>query len=395
MMHLTQVRPVKIVFAWAFLFFFACCFTSAASCCAGERPRIELRVDEKGRQAIRLVGLSRPQVEKLRSGLKQQPWSAFFRVSLVSAESGAAPPAVLGHYALADDGAVFRPRFPLKPGLRHVARFHLDPARVLAECTVLIPLPETEPTRVAAIYPSAAKLPENLLRFYVQFSAPMRQGDIYRHVRLLDAENKPVALAFLEIEQELWSRDGTRLTLLLDPGRVKRGLKPRAEAGPALVAGQSYRLWIDPSWRDAHGKLLAEPADKVFHVGPPDEVQPSPNRWRIESPPAGTVAALTVVFDEPLDYAMLQRVIRVMDGDGREIDGEVTLADRETRWLFKPAEKWSAGEYLLQVATSLEDVVGNSIAKLFEVDISRSHQRAATDKTVTLPFVVRHEKNSS
>ncbi len=390
-MIVTRLRPAKMVFAWAFLLVFTSYYTGAASCCASEGPRIELRVDEKGGQTIRLDGLSRQQIEQLRSGLKQRPWSAFFPVRVVS-KSDSAPPALLGQYELTDSGAVFHPRFPLKPGLRHAARFHLDPKRVIAECTVLIPSPETEPTRLVAIYPSAAELPENLLRFYLQFSAPMRQGDVYRHVRLLDSANEPVELPFLEIEQELWSRDGTRLMLLLDPGRVKRGLKPREDAGPALLSGRSYRLWIDSSWRDANGKPLAKPADKVFHVGPPDVVQPSPNRWKIKSPQAGTVGVLTVTFGEPLDYAMLQHVIQVIDGDGLEIDGRVTLADLETRWSFMPTEKWSPGECLLRVATTLEDVVGNSIAKPFEVDISRSQPRATAPKSVTLPFVVERRR---
>ena len=182
MMIVTQLRPAKLVFAWAFLFVSTSCYSGTVCCCASERPRIELRVDEKGGQTIRLDGLSRQQVEQLRNGLKQRPWSAFFPVRVVS-KSDSAPPALLGRYELARDGAVFRPRFSLKPGLRHVARFHMDPERVVAECTVLIPLPETEPTNVAAIYPSTVELPENLLRFYLQFSAPMRKGDIYRYIR--------------------------------------------------------------------------------------------------------------------------------------------------------------------------------------------------------------------
>jgi hypothetical protein len=387
MIIVTRLRPGKVVFAWAFVLATACCGESATSCCAGERPWIELRVDGNGGQTIRLGGLSSQQVDRLRGKLKRQSWPAFFPVR-VHSESNSAVPNLLGRYELADGGAVFHPRFPLKPGLRYVARFHIDSERVDAESIVLIPVPASEPTRVVTIYPSASVLPENLLRFYVQFSAPMRQGDIYRHVRLLDSDKRPVELAFLEIEQELWSRDGTRLMLLLDPGRVKRGLKPREDAGPALVAGRSYGLWIDPSWRDANGKPLAEPADKVFRVGEPDVIQPSEKRWRIEPPRAETVAALKVVFDEPLDYAMLQRVILVTHRDGREIDGQVSLADRETRWLFVPTEKWSPGEYTLQVATTLEDVAGNSIARRFEVDISRSQPQVAVPKTVNLPFVV-------
>ena len=47
---------------------------------------------------------------------------------------------------------------------------------------------------------------------------------------------------FLELEQELWSGDGRRFTLLFDPGRIKRGLKPREEQGPSSSRGFSPRL---------------------------------------------------------------------------------------------------------------------------------------------------------
>jgi hypothetical protein len=50
----------------------------------------------------------------------------------------------------------------------------------------------------------------------------MSRGEAYRRVHLLDATGRPINLAFLEIEQELWDPEGRRLTLLFDPGRVKR-----------------------------------------------------------------------------------------------------------------------------------------------------------------------------
>ncbi len=81
-------------------------------------------------------------------------------------------------------------------------------------------LPHRRATVVAAVYPSAQVLPENLLRFYIQFSAPMSRGEAYRHIHLLDAVGKPVPDPFLELDEELWSGDGCRFTLLFDPGRI-------------------------------------------------------------------------------------------------------------------------------------------------------------------------------
>ena len=44
----------------------------------------------------------------------------------------------------------------------------------------------------------------------------------------------------------------TRFTLLFDPGRIKRGLKPaQRRVGPVLEEGKSYTLVIDRGWTDA------------------------------------------------------------------------------------------------------------------------------------------------
>ena len=69
----------------------------------------------------------------------------------------------------------------------------------------------------------------------------MSRGHIYDHIRLLDAQGAPVELPFLEIDEELWNAEMTRLTLFIDPGRIKRGVKPLEEIGPSLVAGQTTR----------------------------------------------------------------------------------------------------------------------------------------------------------
>jgi hypothetical protein len=101
-------------------------------------------------------------------------------------------------------------------------------------------------TLVESVSPSAEVLPENLLRFYFQFSAPMSRGEAYSHIRLLNAAGRAVADPFLELNEELWSGDGRRFTLLFDPGRIKRGLKPREEVGPGsgqFLKKESHTRW--------------------------------------------------------------------------------------------------------------------------------------------------------
>ena len=118
------------------------------------------------------------------------------------------------------------------------------------EAAISIPAPREGGQRsYEAVYPSIDVLPENQLKFYVHFSAPMSRGDSYQHIRLLDADGKPVDAPFLELAEELWDDTGQRLTLLLDPGRVKRDLKPHKEVGRAMVDGGRYTLVIRDDWR--------------------------------------------------------------------------------------------------------------------------------------------------
>jgi hypothetical protein len=198
----------------------------------------------------------------------------------------------------------------------------------------------------------------------------MSRGGSYRHIRLLDAKGAPVDAPFLELAEELWDESGKRLTLLLDPGRVKQGLKPHAEVGRALAQGNAYTLLISDRWPDAQQALLAREHRKRFHVVPADTRQPDPKQWRLQLPDAGTRQPLIVKFNEPLDHALLQHSIDVSNPDKDSIEGRVAVAAQETEWHFRPEKPWGAGSYQLRIDPILEDRAGNSIGRPFEVDLS-------------------------
>src|SRR3954466_7112132 len=67
--------------------------------------------------------------------------------------------------------------------------------------------------RLEAIYPSGDAVPANHLKFYLHFSAPMREGVFLNYCRLLDEHGAEIAEPFRETE--LWSEDHQRLTLWL------------------------------------------------------------------------------------------------------------------------------------------------------------------------------------
>ena len=371
-----------VVAATAVLVFVSGCHRSGPTPARSDAaPRIELNLSRSGSATVDVVGLPADALSQLTQGnLTPEEWTALLRI-VVAGESDAAPgrPAVLGTYAINDGILRFTPRFPFDPGQRYDVR--LEPARVPSsngalpapwrahplEASIELPAPVTRrTTRVIAVFPSAAEVPENQLRLYISFSAPMGLGGGSGYVRLLDETGRTVDDPFLPLDVELWNEDRTRYTVLFDPGRVKRGILPNEEMGRSLVAGRKYTLVVDADWRDGTGQPLVAEFRREFRVGPSEEHAIDPAAWRIEAPLGGTADPLVVSFPRPLDYGLLQRALTVSLRGGR-VSGDVRLDAGETRWLFTPNERWQAGEYRLLASSILEDVAGNRIGRPFEV----------------------------
>jgi hypothetical protein len=312
-------------------------------------------------------------------------WSALLNVY---AGVGDVPP-LLGTYNVEAGALTFRPRFSLSPGM-HVRAVFRPPGGAPVEAVFEIPKAAAlaSTTRVVHVYPSTDVLPANQLKLYICFSAPMSRGDAWRHIRLLREDGSPVALPFLEIAQELWDRDYLRLTVLFDPGRIKRGLASLAEAGPALDTGQRYTLAISRDWLDGRGAGLAEDYRKNFRVRPDDRVPPEVATWRVTAPRAGSADALVLHFPKPMDYALLQHSLAV-SGPSGTMEGTVAVASDETEWRFMPHQKWTAGAWRIIVQTTLEDLAGNHIGRPFDVDTFDRVTKAVTRETVELTFQVK------
>jgi hypothetical protein len=289
---------------------------------------------------------------------------------------------------------VFEPRFPLAPGTPYratfdPAKFPGQPAGKIVTATLTIPKPDAPPAAVTAVYPSADTLPENTLRLYFHFSAPMTRGGAYQYLKLVRSDGTVVERPFLELGEELWNPDLTRFTLLFDPGRIKQGLVPREELGPAIEAGKEYTLVIDKAWRDGNGRELKEPFKKAFKVSKPDDTPIDPEHWKLTPPAAGGKVPLAVGFPKPIDHALLDSMVWVTDTAGKKIEGTIAVSDKETRWAFTPATAWAAGTYSLVVNTNLEDVCGNRVGSPFEIDVFKTPTRRLEVKTVKRDFVVR------
>jgi hypothetical protein len=304
-------------------------------------------------------------------------------------------PPMMGSVKVKGGALEFRSAYKVQMGLSYRVVFRpallAGTSSVLPHTTSVFTLPKPalpRSTVVKRIYPTADRLPENLLKFYVHFSAPMSRGRIYDHIRLLDNSGKAVELPFLEIDEELWDPTMTRLTLFIDPGRIKREVKPLEEIGPALEAGKTFTLEIDRGWQDSAGNPLMYTHRKVFQVGPPDRDPPDPDQWRIQKPGVGR-GPLVVRFPKPMDSALAIRFLWVTTEAGSRVAGTSALSDHETVWSFTPKVPWKAGGYRLVVRTAIEDLAGNNIGKPFEVDLFDTVERSIRTATIKLPFEVR------
>jgi hypothetical protein len=302
----------------------------------------------------------------------------------VAASRGA--PAVAGAYALDVEGLHFRPRFPFVSGLRYTARLALGRAAPLVRGFEVAP-PSGEGPRVTAVFPSSDELPENVLRVYVHFSRAMEIRDSHRHVRLEDADGRVVSLAFVEVQHGLWDAGRTRLTLLFHPGRIKRGVAPGERLGPPLPAGGTYRLVVDAAMSDAAGRPLGRDFEWPIRAGTADRDPPRAEGLRVRAPAAAN-APLVVELPEPLDEALLHRLIWVEDAQGRALTGTAAISDGETRWSFRPEQAWSPGRYALRVHPALEDRAGNRFDRAFERETAAQTIGEADPPPLRLEFTI-------
>lgn len=225
------------------------------------------------------------------------------------------------------------------------------------------------------IYPSGPTVPENLLRIELRFAAPLRTPLAMEHVRLLDQDGHAIEDAFLDLP--LPSADGTGVTLLLHPGRLKSGVGANLRLGRALQAGSSLTLVLDSPEAGA-------PLRKTWQVVQADRVAPVPASWKLGAAPGGSRLPLVVRLDAAITSTAVS-LIAVRGPDGRRVEGDATLADAETSWRFVPKHPWKPGRYALMTHPDLEDPAGNRACSPFEI---RDGSRIACERGTATPFTV-------
>jgi hypothetical protein len=294
------------------------------------------------------------------------------RVTGVGGSGDEELPDVSGFHQVLDTGVRFSPHFPLEPGMHFRAIF--DPRQLgrpeLSEALTLeFSFPRdmgTARTQVRRVFPSRDSLPENLLRFYVCFSGPMQRGRAADYIALLGPDGQPAPDALYRPPIELWDRSMMYLTILLDPGRIKRRVGPNRALGPPLKAGQQYTLAIGSGMVDSSGRPLPESLYKSFLVTEAVREPVAVDQWKILPPATKSRQPLKLMFPRPLDWALLGQSITIVSGDGQPIDGRISIDQGERRWSFTPQSRWAPGSYQIRVAPELEDACGNSLLGAFD-----------------------------
>ncbi len=347
--------------------------------------KVEMR-EAEGFSTFAVVGLTK--LDDLRA-LTEEQLKQMFAIRVQATDVGKSLPPLLGEYNVTDSQLQFISRFPLSTSVKY--RVELAAKLTGGDTSELIFAPRGKPLLpapvVKAIYPSSDKLPENLLKFYIHFSAPMSRGEAYKRIHLMH-EGTEVPDPFLELGEELWDVEQTRFTLFIHPGRIKHGVKPREDSGLPMTDGKEYSLQIDQAWLGADRQPLAAKHVKKFRVVAADETQPNPVNWKIGTPKASTREPVTLTFNEPLDHAMLNRVLQVREPAGEFITGKVTISEHETVWSFEPAQPWKRSDYAIEVATNLEDLTGNSIARPFETTMQVEGEEGSGAALVAIEFTV-------
>ncbi|MEO0564603.1 MAG: Ig-like domain-containing protein [Chloroflexota bacterium] len=333
-----------------------------------------------GESALTISGWSPAEVAALE---QEEAWSDVLqvRVNLPDIDAAELPP-VVGDYSVAADRTtlLFTPRYGWSPGQGYITTLDLELASTLTEAApapdaleleqaFFVPAidPPDAPLAITKIYPTANEVPENLLRFYVEFSQPMQRGNVYDVVRLLDANGDEVEWPFLRIGQEFWDRDMQVLTIILDPGRIKQGVAPNVEAGAPLVNDGRYELVIGSGLTDAYGRILTDDVIKPFTVVAPDHQSPDPTRWMLNQPDVNSKGALTINMDGAIDPILAPHLIRVEDQRGQSVATTFSFDEDEQTLIITPDNAWEVGDYRVAVHPTLEDYAGNRVESVFDM----------------------------
>ncbi|MEM7561536.1 MAG: hypothetical protein AAF353_00660 [Pseudomonadota bacterium] len=272
--------------------------------------------------------------------------------------------------------------FPLESGDYEVALSLSEGRRLNYTWTVTDEGNAPNP-RVIAMIPESTILPANTLRIYLEFDQPMARGHVRDFIQFIDANGFVDRHAFLNLRTELWNDQQTRVSLLFDPGRLKKDVGPNKEIGTPLVAGERYSIQVLKGMKSAAGLPLTESSVFEFDAVKSERTNIDPSRWALGIPHSGSISPLSLGFNRTMDSENIKHTLWVRSADNQIIEGEVTQSHQ--RWMFTPESIWKSGNYEIVIHHSMEDIAGNRVSHGF--DSINGSKRLGQDKYV-LPFLV-------
>jgi hypothetical protein len=364
---LKEIRP-SIVFG---LIFFV--LASLAGCQKKEQDNaITIRWNDKKAVGVSFSG------QKLES-ISEDAISKEVRITLKNRENQVA---ILGDFSKEGDLIVFEPLVPFTRGLGYQIFIQSQNSG-----TFSIPHADaSDAPELVQFFPSADTLPENLLKVFLHFSHPMREGQSGKFVTLIKNGSDTIHNAFLDLQPELWNENRTILTLWLDPGRIKRDLQPNKKLGSPLQNQASYQIIVSPEWQDTNGGHSKTTFKKTFITTSRDSLSPAPASWKLALPEKNTSEPLKVYFQESLDNSLLNETLSIVSDKGQPVPGKWLIGPKENSARFTPDAAWNGESYVLQVETRLEDVAGNNVNRVFDRDVSKGSAILTEDKILKVGF---------
>ncbi|MBC7904142.1 MAG: hypothetical protein H7Y27_11995 [Gemmatimonadaceae bacterium] len=290
---------------------------------------------------------------------------------------------ILGRLTYGGDDIGFSPVIPLAPGYEYTVVMGSD---TLGSISIPLP-PQSEAPRLTKISPASDSLPANLLKIYLHFSTPMQEGVSSEHISIKNEQGELLKNVFLFLEQELWNKERTILTLWLNPGRIKRDLQPNLSEGPPLEPSKRYTITISNKWRGANGTFLEQSFSKKFYTREADTASPDLTTWRIFSRSEGETFPLIIVPVEQIDMPLLEKSVEILNDDEMPVSGILISNKTEDFLYFYPTKPWKAGTHFISVQSTVEDLAGNNLDRLFDEDISNKKPRAQSARGL-ISFIV-------
>lgn len=293
--------------------------------------------------------------------------------------------AILGELTAEETNITFTPVIPFTHNVNYQIRHD---GRIVGEFRTKKGQLSTTP-RITAIYPKLDTVPENLLKMYITFSEPMQEvRSALDFIEVIDLTTQEKTHIFLPLETELWNTEHTELTLWLDPGRIKKDLIPNKELGIPIKKGHSYAIRILSDWQSAQGMALGKITEKKIVVGSRDATSPSIAKWSVTAPTKDTKEGLGISFDESLDAMLIEKNIRIVHEKNGVVPGGFLVMKNASSVLFVPKDVWKKGRYQVSVESSLEDMAGNNLNRLFDTDLQQK-QALPNSKTQHISFTIQ------